>query len=226
MNWHIPKMWNEGECWIIGGGTSLAKQFEIPQQVINNVKEGKTNLNSYSPYLSQLHDKKVIGVNAAYKLGNWVEVAFFGDTKFFDQNENSLRIFPNLIISCITKPVSWRNQRAGVKILKRNQNSGLTDVSSHVCWNHNSGAAAVNLAVHFGVKRIYLLGFDMKKDSNKETHWHGEYTNKLRDNVFSRHLKGWPSIKRDANKMGVEIINVNPDSAIKEFKKVDLKEVL
>jgi len=37
---------------------------------------------------------------------------------------------------------------------------------------------------------------------------------------------GFPKIATDAKRFGVEIINVSPDSAIKSFKKVSLKEVI
>jgi hypothetical protein len=36
----------------------------------------------------------------------------------------------------------------------------------------------------------------------------------------------YPLIAKDAKKMGVEIINVNPDSAITVFPKLELKDIL
>jgi hypothetical protein len=39
-------------------------------------------------------------------------------------------------------------------------------------------------------------------------------------------LLGFPQIKEDAKKMGIEIINVSPMSEIQEFRKVSLKEVI
>jgi hypothetical protein len=43
---------------------------------------------------------------------------------------------------------------------------------------------------------------------------------------FPKHLVGFPAIKEDADKLGVQIFNVCPDSAIKEFPKLTLKEAL
>jgi len=96
-----------------------------------------------------------------------------------------------------------------------------------VAWNQNSGAAAISVAVHAGAKRIFLLGFDMKLKADAQ-HWHSEYRTagvKARALPFNRHLQGFPFIAADAKRLGVEIFNVCPESAIPDFKKVTLKEV-
>ena len=87
-------------------------------------------------------------------------------------------------------------------------------------------------------KRIVLVGFDMTLDSlNKEQHFHNLYRKKfeqlkeserLKDAQlpFNVHLKPWEVIKRDADKMGIEILNTSLNSAIKEIPKVHIKELL
>jgi hypothetical protein len=37
---------------------------------------------------------------------------------------------------------------------------------------------------------------------------------------------GFPEIAKDANRMGVEILNANPDSAIQDFKKVNVCDLI
>jgi hypothetical protein len=102
-----------------------------------------------------------------------------------------------------------------------------------VSWNLNSGAAAVGLAYHLGVKKIYLLGFDMHVGENGDQHWHRHYArskdvkkrsvNKL---PFQRHLRGFFAVGRDAERLGLKIINVSPNSKIEQFPKMTLKEAL
>ena len=227
-SWKVPKLWNDGECWIIGGGTSMARQFGIPEQLINDVSDGKKLLSEYSPYLSQLHEKNTIGINAAFLLGKWMKVAFFGDKGFFTKNKNDLARFGNLKVTCADAGQDWLYERVQVKFMKRDtKKEGISQHNGQICWNYNSGAASISLAAHFGVRRIYLLGFDMRADKKSgRTHWHGHYKGKIRDNTFKRHLKGFGQIVEDANKMGIEIINVNPDSAIIKLTKVSLKDVL
>ena len=40
-NWFVPRMWNDGECWILGGGSSLPRQFGVPESVIEKVMKFK-----------------------------------------------------------------------------------------------------------------------------------------------------------------------------------------
>ena len=90
MSWTVPRIWEEGECFIIGGGISIVKQFDIPTDIVNDVIANKRPVSDYSSYLSSIHNKHVIGVNQAFRLGNWVDVVFFGDKGFFLRNQDRL----------------------------------------------------------------------------------------------------------------------------------------
>jgi len=227
MPWNVPRMWEGGECYIIGGGTSMPRQFNVPKLLIEEVVSGKKLPDEYSPYLSLLHNRHVIGVNAAYTIGNWIDICFFGDMGFFNKHMKQLVRFPGLKVSCnsVVQRFSW------VKFLKQSRvkGRGIAPRNTEVVWGLNSGAAAINLAVHTGAKRIVLLGFDMKLDEHTQSHWHGLYkkrTPKDLERSFNKHLRIFPAIAKDAKKMGIEILNANPDSGLQVFKKVKLEDVL
>lgn len=236
MSWVIPKLWKDGECWIIGGGPSIPRQFGIPEDVISQVMNRSKGPEIYSPYLSPIQDRHVIGVNAAYLIGTWIDFIVFGDNGFYRKNRTNLLNYPKPVIS-VTKGAGVQFD-SGIKLVRRHnkKSSGLVlDNPRFICWNGNSGASAINVAYHMGARRIILLGFDMNLDSNLSQHWHIHYASAGRDKKdknfkkrlpFHRHLKGFPDIARDAKKAGVEILNVSPDSAIQDFPKVNLKEVL
>ena len=228
MIWNAPKIWEDGECWIIGGGNSLPRQFNVPEDLITRVCEGRVHPNVYSPYLEYLHDKHIIGINNAYQLGTWLDVIFFGDNSWYLVHRINLSKWPGLKVTCSSRFVNKSKENMeGIKCLARDggQRKGISDDSSKVSWNGNSGAAAISLAVHFGVKRIMLLGFDMETNSRPYTHWHVPH-NKGNPRVnFTRHLKGFEQIAKDAEKLGVEILNVNKESKIKEFRKVSMDEL-
>lgn len=231
--WNIPRMWEGGECWIIGGGPSLSQQFEVPQDVIDKVMSGEESIAAYSPFLSSIHGKHIIGVNAAFLLGSWIDIIFFGDGGFYKNNFKQLDKINKLKIAGNMSAKKIARMR-GVKFVGRdhNHNMGITKRKGFISWNGNSGAAAINLAVHLGATKIYLLGFDMKVGPTKMQHWHAHYGSGKkgprdpRKLPFHRHLLGFPRIAIEAKKLGVEIINVSPDSAIKSFKRVSLKEVI
>lgn len=231
--WSIPKMWEGGECWIIGGGPSMPREFGIPEDVIEGVLSGGLPLSAYSPFLSPIHGKHVIGVNAAFFIGTWIDVVFFGDGGFYFENQKALHEYPKLRVSC--NPNLLSKNVNGVKLLHLDgkRPDGISQAPNRISWNKNTGAAAINFAYHLGVKKIYLLGFDMKLDENGVQHWHRHYNRnkstaprRKKKLPFERHLKGFHSIKRDADRLGLEIINVSPDSVIKEFERVKLSDVL
>lgn len=231
MMWQVPKIWEDGDVWILGGGPSVTEQFRIPGDVVKSVLSGTSTPNSYSPYMEALHDKHVIGVNISFMIGNWIDFVFFGDPNFFLRYQVELAKFPGLKISCSpnTEKVKW------VKTLARDgsHGRGISSNPYKVSWNHNSGAAAISVAAHTGARRIILLGFDMKLDSNKMQHWHDVYQRgpavtqkRLQKLPFNRHMSGFKSIAADAKRMGIEILNANPNSAIEEFPKYSTKELL
>lgn len=227
MKWAVPKIWEDGECFIIGGGPSIIKQFNIPLEVVDKVIVKQTSPLSYSPYLSDLHNKHVIGVNQAFRFGSWIDVTFFGDKGFFLRNLEGLSKCSNIRAGCVPyfEDITW------VKYLRKDnkKTEGITTDPTKLSWNGNSGAAAINLAVHLGVKRIVLIGFDMNVDGNERQWWHQLYHNRplhKGQKVFLRHLTCFPQIAHDAKELGVEILNANPDSAINDFKKLNIKECL
>ena len=227
-------MWEGGECWIIGGGPSMPLEFGVTENVIEGVLNEELPLSAYSPFLSPIHDKHVIGVNTAFYLGEWIDAVFFGDGGFYLNNKPELDAFPKLKVSCNPNLVKKDDVR-DVKYTPRDNKHprGISDTHPRISWNLNSGGAAINLAYHFGVKRVYLLGFDMDVSKDGVQHWHRHYP-KNKDRAprdpkklpFKRHLPCFPGIARDAKRLGLDIINVNPNSRIEAFKRVKLSDVL
>ena len=115
MVWKVPKIWNKADVWIIGGGPSICEQFAIPKNVVTKAKETK-NPKLLGNRMKFLHDKRVIGVNAAFLLGDWIDWVFFGDNVFFLRNTEKLAKFPGLCVTCAsnTSASSW------IKILLSN----------------------------------------------------------------------------------------------------------
>lgn len=94
-------------------------------------------------------------------------------------------------------------------------------------WGGNGGFQALNLAVHFNVKRIILIGFDMRVD--KGDHWHGSHRNGL-SNPTKRNANRWRRVMdeaaEDLNALGIEVLNTSLISALEAYPKVTLEEAL
>jgi len=198
--WTVPKLWPDGECFILGGGPSLA-QVDI----------------------ERLRGSRVIAVNNAYQLADWIDVLFYGDCRWLSSHERRLQYFPGLKVTVCPSHV----HKPFVRVVeRRNSPQGLQPQPHRLAWNLSSGACAVNLAVHFGVRRIILLGYDMRKiDGNNNWHTTHPTAGIPKHDPYTRFLRPWPFIARDAKQMGVEIINATPGSALGEFPIVDPQEI-
>lgn len=188
-------------------------------------------LSIYSEYLKPIHNKNVIGVNLAFMLGDWVSVMYFCDSHIFRGYKAHLDKFHNLKVTCAQSfGAETVKEMINIKRLKRDVKPGLSFRPDTICWNNNSGAAAINFAVLTGAKRIMLLGYDMKSNEGK-THWvNGAdgplYTKPSSEMTFKIFKRRFPAIATQAREHGVEILNVGPDSALEDFRKVSLSEVL
>jgi len=233
MSWSVPLMWEGGDVWIIGGGPSVSTQFKIPANLVGRVRNGESPMNALSPYMKGIHNKHVIGINAAYRLGDWIDIIFFGDNGFFLSNYNELAVHPAMKVTC------WPNLSGlypWVHCVARDpeKTKGITKAVGKLSWNGNSGGAAISVAAHAGAKRIFLLGFDMTLDPNtSHMHFHDAYKRgsivepeRLMKLPFDRHSIGFQDIAVDAKEMGIEIYNVNPASGIESFPKISLSEAL
>ena len=235
MSWQVPRIWEGGDVWILGGGASILKQFDIPSKIIQNVMNGTSPPSVYSPYMQAIHKEHVIGINVAYLIGTWIDMVFFGDNKFLLAHKDGLAAWPGLKVSCHSQSSKYN----WIKTLPKDNSRprGISPNPKNVSWNTNSGSAAISIAANAGAKRVILLGFDMKHDENGYSHWHKLYVNEPRPGdarnmrakrhvPYVRHLRGFPEIARDAKLRGITIINANPDSAIEQFPKRSVKEIL
>jgi hypothetical protein len=208
--WPIPELWPGSTVFIIGGGVSLLKQD-----------------------LSLIHNHRVLGVNQAYKLGSWVDVCWFGDKGWYEDNIPTINDYGGLIATCSACRPELKRVR--VKYVGRGKQSGLeTKRRTHIGWNGNSGASAVNFAYWLGATTIVLLGFDMQnpEDSkDKQSHWHNDY--KVRwdkkagrlSNPYPRFQKYWPQIAKDAEEVGLKIINATVGGALEVFERKSLEAI-
>jgi len=125
---------------------------------------------------------------------------------------------------------------AGIKAMLRGHPEGIETKPGTVSWNRCSGTSAINLAYHFGVKRIVLVGYDMRR-VDKEDNWHQEHkkmhpkSSKKRDdqkskNIYERFLKCLPAVAHKAKDLGLEIVNTCPESAIEVFPYMKLEDTL
>jgi len=77
------------------------------------------------------------------------------------------------------------------------------------------GGSAINIAAHFGAKRILLLGYNMAGG-----HWFPNHPTPVpSSNAHARHRAGIESMVPALRELGIEVINCTPKSALTCFPK-------
>jgi hypothetical protein len=208
----IEEMWPESTAFILGGGPSIAHHD-----------------------LRILREKKVIGVNQAYKITDCeVQVTYSGDRRWYNWNINKLPKYRGILYT--SYPDFVPNRRYVPVNVGRISRHGISDKSrSSICWNGNSGASAINVAYWLGARRIVLLGFDMGR-IGRRWNWHTDYpkvphidptTGRARQkSPYRRFLECWDQIAIDAKRLGLEILNATPAGNLHKFPRVKLEDMV
>ena len=167
----------------------------------------------------KLADRRCIAINAAGYSVPWADVLFFTDWRFYEAHRRLVDGFSGITVT------DDRNTEASVDVLV--QHTGSDDLDTEwpgIRHGDNSGYAAINLAWHFGARRLALLGYDMCSSADGRMNFHGHY---------ARHgnpakVKSWvPHFERlDPDRYGLEIVNCSPESALTCFPKRSVDEVL
>jgi len=207
------RSWKGKACFIVGGGPSL-EDFDW----------------------SLLQGRRVIGVNRVYEKFD-PTIIFSMDTRFLRWIINgnygpevaekfvaskAYKIWLCTYNCTLPKEIFilhvWKNYSRGFRAFPATMREGI----GH---GNNSGYGALNLAACLGASPIYLLGFDMKY-ADKKTHWHEGHPVPHRANTVQRFMQYFKMAAIKTKEMGIEVINLNPASALPYFRKRHHKDVL
>lgn len=158
---------------------------------------------------------RVIVVNDAWKLAPWANALYAADERWW-KNNDGVPAFAGMKFSIGTHRKPW----PGVQCLMSKGAEGIETASDGLRTGHHSGYQAVNLAVHFGAKRILLLGYDM----------HGQhFFGRHKDNSvpgFVRGIAAFTTMVLPLKSLGVEVLNCTPGSRVTAFPRAKLADVL
>lgn len=102
---------------------------------------------------------------------------------------------------------------------------GISELSNGIKTGSNSGYQAINVAVLAGAKRVLLLGYDMRFASGR-THSHGGHPVQMPEDAYRSYARKFSSMVPHLKRLGVEVLNCTPSSAITCFPAVGLASVL
>ncbi len=196
--WQVPELWPDSTMVVIGGGPSIS-----------------------STPLHLIHHLPCVAANNAFKLGPWVDAMFFGDCRWFEWHKEALLKYEGIK----TTTCERHRGKMGIKLLKRENSEPLAKSSDSLAWNKSSGAAAINLAVHLGARRIILVGFDMQQVDG-QSNYHNEHKTRSGEKVYRRFKSRMPQLAKALQERGISAINATPGSALNAFPIMALEEAL
>jgi hypothetical protein len=171
-----------------------------------------------------------IVVNTTYQRAPWADVLYASDFKWWRWHKGA----PDFAGLKYTLSVAAAEKWAGLTALDNTGDLGLERQPTGLRTGKNSGYQAINLAVHFGARRIVLLGFDLQMTGGRK-YWHGDHPIEVLDKKADMkkcqsRLQGFrvrfESIVEPLKAAGVEVINASRQTALTCFRRVSLEEVL
>ena len=114
----------------------------------------------------------------------------------------------------------------GLHYIPAKPGRGLRTTPWEIHTGSNSGYQAINLAYHFGAKKVILLGYDMQHTDGK-LHWHGSDPSGMGNPTG---IKGWVKnfgpLAEDLKALGVDVVNCTRETALECFRRSTLEAEL
>ena len=205
----------EGETAVIcGTGPSITPEaIELCNQA---KKEGKIRL---------------FGVNLTYQYFD-LNVLHGCNWQFWDfYYPKDLNLQRSSFFKFTTRP-ELEGKYPGLHFIREIWEPGLSTNPNVVHAHHNSGPQVLNLALHYGIKKMLLIGHELAYRPGQKRHFFHEYPLEMQH--FTRNLgpngelvgliKEYETI--NPSDYGIEIYNCTPDSALTHFPFMDLEEAI
>ncbi|MBX9757216.1 MAG: hypothetical protein K2Y29_00455 [Beijerinckiaceae bacterium] len=198
MMWTVPPLWKGETVFIIAGGPSVARQ---------NVES--------------LRGRRVIVINSSWQAAPWAEFLFFGDRRWFAENEKRLAGFAGAIVTCAPNTFGPRVRR----LRKMTPPPGLSQDPTAVVMGRTSLHAAMNFAAHLGVERMVLLGVDMQAEGDR-SHHHAPHPWPQKPGCWDQQMHTLRSIVEPLKARGIEVWNTSDVSQLEWWPRESLDACL
>lgn len=166
---------------------------------------------------------KTVAVNNSYEMLGHPDAVYACDYLWWKHNH--MKVKQNINRSCLWTQDRGAAEQFQINHIRWEAKDGLGKQGLRV--NGNSGAGAINLAYHFGARRILLVGMDMKPGPNGEKHWHPDHPKPLvQAQQFEEWRKKMGVLAADLKAEGVTVVNCTPGSALTHFPMGDLETEL
>ena len=164
---------------------------------------------------------KVIAVNNNWELAPWADVLYACDVKWWNHYRGVPEFFG---VKYSLEPTIFED----VHQLKDSGGEEFAVEWPEICTGvfGNSGLQAINLAYHFGARKIILLGYDMQYTNGKK-HWHPDHPSGMNNaNPVIQWVENFERLAPILADKGLNIINCTRKTALKCFPQAEIRKVL
>lgn len=102
----------------------------------------------------------------------------------------------------------------------------LSSEPNALVTGYSGGFQSLNLSTLAGPAAIVLLGFDMKQAPGNRNNWHNAHQRTTPAQHYDVYRRPFEKLGPWLAKLGVEVLNATPDSALTCFPRVDLASLL
>lgn len=164
----------------------------------------------------------MIAVNSSIFTVPFAEFCFYGDSRWGHEHRNRLEAHTGHIVSTHSNGTP-----EGVKVMRKiKPPPALATESDALVMDRTSLHSAINLAVHFGVARIVLMGADMRAADDGITHHHNPHPWPSIVGCWDRQMQQLSLLPPALAALGVEVINTSLGSRIEWWPKQPIEALL
>jgi hypothetical protein len=212
--WSVEPEWAGETAVIIASGPSLTReQAEFVKGKCRAIAVNNAGIDTVNSETQELIPA----------MAPWADILYAADAKWWRcYHERALKFAGRKVTIKPTLP--W----ADIYCLEQSlEHASFDPRPTHLVSGGNSGYQALHLAVHLGVKRILLLGFDMKDGANRRRHWFGSHPTKLNSRGnYAGWIRAFDKLAKCLNARDVEVINCTPGSALRCFRRTSIEAAL
>jgi hypothetical protein len=206
-DWTIEREWDGETAAILASGPSMTRE---QAEAVRHLKTIAVN----NQGIDTMSDRKLVPAFAP-----WADILYAADAKWWKFNRSALE-FAGRKVTIRT------SQYDEVYALKQSPELVYDPRPTHIVSGGNSSYQAVQIAAKLGAKRILLLGVDMTVHRNR-LHWFGNHPHELHTvPLFKSWIKAFGRMAPVLERMGVEVVNCSPITALECFRRAPLESAL
>ena len=171
----------------------------------------------------------VVAINRAHEVLPAATMLWWSDCLYFQRHSDAIMAHPAPWKITALRPGQDRfTYPKGVHVLTFSGADGYDETPGCIRHGKNGGYAALHVVAKYGPpRRVILLGYDFCHAPGGATHFHSGHGRLHQESTLQElMLPSFAGLVEPLARMGVEVVNANPDSRLTHWPRVTIDEAL